>query len=358
MLAFIICFAFSACFEQPIDSAQSDDNSHALQEQDTPSVEEILVDATQLSVNPLTGQSLPEGVVNGRRPVAIMVNNAKASLPQRGIAQAEAIIEMETEGGITRLMAMYSDAATVPQVGSIRSARDQHLQFAIPTNAIAVHIGTSVYASNLLNNYAYKTIDGRYQGTTAFWFDELRSKTIVSDHCWYTDAALIAAGIQHEQLPTTGVSYPLVNFAAPNENPQILQGGSAPNVSFTFTSINTTQFVFNSATNSYKKYNYSSEHIDESGAQLAFENVLVLFSEVGLKNDNYCLDYNLSGGSGYYFYGGNYLKITWEKGAPELPLTIKDENGEIFNINTGKTYIGVVNSENESSVVFDFNAAV
>ena len=54
----------------------------------------------------------------------------------------------------------------------MRSARDQHLQCAMPLNSVIVHIGTSIYAENLLNQYQYSTINGMYLGSTSFVFDE------------------------------------------------------------------------------------------------------------------------------------------------------------------------------------------
>ncbi len=123
MMPVLIMAFFTACFEseeqaettQPVTPGSVD-------------IEELFVGAEEQTVNPLTGAALPEGTPAGRRPVAIMVNNSQASLPQRGVAAADAVVEMVTEGGITRLMALYADMATVPQVGSVRSARDQHLQ--------------------------------------------------------------------------------------------------------------------------------------------------------------------------------------------------------------------------------------
>ncbi len=355
LLALILSAVLASC-GQGANGATSAQNTNSSQADDVV-VKEIFADATELSVNPLTGEELADGIENGTRPIAIMVNNSKVSLPQRGIAGANAVVEMSTEGGITRLMAMYANPSEVPQVGSVRSARDQHLQFAMPVNAITVHIGTSIYANNLLNTYGYKTIDGHYQGTTSFWFDELRATSRANEHCWYTDAALIAAGVQREQLPTTGASYTLVNFKAPDENAVMPSGGDAPNVSFNFSDTNTAQFVYDSATGTYKKFVFSAEHRDEEGEQLSFSNVLVLFAQVGLKDDEYCLDYNLSAGTGYYFTSGKYEQIIWEKGNPEQPLIIKDVNGNIYNINTGKTYIGVAANEQAQSLVFDFNAA-
>ena len=56
----------------------------------------------------LTGEWVdPE--VNQNRPIAIMINNIGEAMPQSGIGQADVIYEMVVEGGITRLMAVYSD---------------------------------------------------------------------------------------------------------------------------------------------------------------------------------------------------------------------------------------------------------
>ena len=41
-----------------------------------------------------------------KRPVAVMVSNIKAFLPQYGIDDADIIYELPVEGGITRLMAV------------------------------------------------------------------------------------------------------------------------------------------------------------------------------------------------------------------------------------------------------------
>ncbi len=215
----------------------------------------------------------------------------------------------------------------------------------MPLNAITVHIGTSIYASNLLNMYSYQTVDGLYQGTTAFWFDELRSTTRAQEHCWYTDAALITSSVQAQQLPTTGPAYTLVNFAQADSEPTTPNFGDAPHVIFNFSEQNITEFVYDEASGTYKKFAYGIEHRDEEGEQLAFSNVLLLAAEIGVKDDNYCSDFNLTTGSGYYIYGGKYVPITWEKGAPESPLIIKSTDGNLMDINTGKTYIGVISTQ-------------
>ena len=58
------------------------------------------------------------------RPVAVMIGNNDKSRPQYGLDQADMYVEAETEGGITRIMAVFANAARVPaQLGPVRSAR-------------------------------------------------------------------------------------------------------------------------------------------------------------------------------------------------------------------------------------------
>ena len=351
LLAFVLCASLTACKKSP------GSNSGTNNGQITP--EDVFANAEKLDYNPLTGEALAKGVSAGQRPVAVMVNNARPALPQRGIAAADAMIEMVTEGGVTRLMTLYADPAAMPQVGPVRSARDQHLQFAIPLNAIVAHIGSSVYAENLLNTYGYQGVDGRYLGTQAFTFDSARATTRASEHCWYTDAALLAAGVQTLQIPTTGKSYPLLPFAERSAAPKVLTDGEAPDVAFRFSNDNEVQFTYSAETGLYAKKAYGEPHVDETtGEQVAFKNVFVLFVEIGYKPDAYCSDFNLSSGNGYYLYEGKYQEILWQKGAPETPLQITTPKGKEIKINPGKTYLGFTNLKNMDTLRMDVNAPV
>ena len=63
--------------------------------------------------NPLTGMPISEEWVD-RRPVAIMLNNLKAALPQLGQSKADIIYECLAEGGITRMLGVYQLGSLLP----------------------------------------------------------------------------------------------------------------------------------------------------------------------------------------------------------------------------------------------------
>ena len=168
-------------------------------------VQNIVVEEREY--NYITGEEL-KGGDNTQRPVAVMIDNSKFAQPQYGTADADIIYEMVTEGGITRLMAVFDKLDDIQRLGPVRSARDQFVQFMLPLNAVYVHIGTSIYANEMLNFYHYQNIDGLYLGVSSFDYDETRAKTYAHEHCWFTNADLIRNGINSTGINTTGNLYP------------------------------------------------------------------------------------------------------------------------------------------------------
>ncbi len=312
-------------------------------------------------VNLVTGEPLAEGQQAGGRPVAILVNNAQAAMPQRGIGSANAIFEMVTEGGITRMMALYSDRAHVPQTGPVRSARDQFVQFAIPLNSLIVHIGASIYAENLLTQYHYPTIDGMYLGATSFRFDESRKAAgYKQEHCWYTDSALIAAGMTKNGISGDGAARTLFHFV-PAGTPLTMEG-PGQDVSFSFSGSVAVTLHYDAALGRYLKTAFGAPQIDEStGEQLGFENVILLFTDISLKNpddpNNLVTDFAMTGGDGYYIRDGQYQSISWRKGNPEDELKLYDASGAELDVLPGKSYVAVVGNDRANTLVIQSDDA-
>lgn len=102
------------------------------------------------NADPLTGEPRRS---NGRM-VGVMVNNIsntqrQNARPQRGLGSADLLIESKVEGGITRFCAVYYDANAIPEVGPLRSGRDQFLQLLMPWQALYYHDGESAPAPSL-----------------------------------------------------------------------------------------------------------------------------------------------------------------------------------------------------------------
>lgn len=303
--------------------------------------EEVLA----LDCDPLTGAAKAEGAVDGQRPVAVMINNLREALPQSGIAAASVVYEMVTEGGITRLMAVYHSTAELGRVGPVRSTRDQFLQLAIPENFILLHIGSSIYAADLQRTLGYASVDGIYLGTVAFAFDAVRAQGRANEHCFYTGAALADAGIAHEGLPTTGTVNKLFCFVPYDQPARTPAGGPAADAAFSFSEYDGTSLHYDADAGRYFKSEFGDPQMDEAtGEQLSYTNVFLLGCDIGLKGDGLCTDFDFTGGKGFYLTRGAWEPVTWTKGAAAERLTVRGADGQELYVNVGTSYVAFVDA--------------
>ena len=303
--------------------------------------------------NYLTGLPVDENMDMSARPVAVMINNLKVALPQNGLENADLIYEAVTEGGITRLMAVYSDIDKIEKVGPVRSARDQFVEMMLPLNAIYVHIGASTSSERMLNFYSYQDIDGIYLGFLAFRQDAELAKTKGPEHSWFTNSELIKAGINKTGVETKNDFYPAFDFVDYEKEDRVLPLEGANTITFSYSGYADVGFAYDEETGRYKKSAFGIPHMDaDTNTQVAFDNVFVLLTDVGIQEENGILpDFSMEGGSGYYFCNGHYEEITWKKGAPENPLILLDANGEVLKVNPGKSYIGLLDNEMADTIV-------
>lgn len=326
---------FTACSQKSGDTSDVTDNAG------------ITVSVTQKDYNHLTGMPFEDGQDKNSRPVAVMINNLKIALPQYGLSAADIIYEAVTEGGITRLMALYSDINDIDRVGPVRSARHQFVEMMLPLNAIYVHIGSSISANRMLNAYSYQDIDGIYLGSLAFMFDSEMAKVKSSEHCWFTTKDLINAGIAKNGIGTKNNFYPAFDFVEYGKDETIPADGVAVSFTYDYSGYANVGFSYDENTGKYYKYAFGAPHMDAgTNQQLAFDNVFLVLTEVGVEAENGILpDFAFDSGIGYYFYGGRYEKFLWEKGEPENPMIMYTVDGEVLKVNPGKSYVGLLDIE-------------
>ena len=300
--------------------------------------------------NPLTGQA-EEHKPASPRPLAVMIDNVKAALPQRGLAEADIVYEMVTESGITRLMAVYSDYTQMPDVGPVRSARDQHVQLMLPLGAMYLHVGGSTYADAMLATYQYedKSVNGSYE-SGALQLDNDRSTVTSIEHCWFTNSALFSAAAKEYHIDTQQKeTLPAFQFMPYDAPPRVLTDGDAVDVYLRFSSYANTALHYDAATNRYLKSQFDMPQIDENtDAQISFDNVLVLFTDITKYPDGILANVDFAfGGVGFYINGGRYEKVRWLKGSPEAPLRIVSLDGTETPValNPGTSYVAMVDLE-------------
>ena len=298
------------------------------------------------AVNPLTGLPIEEELT-GQRPIAVMINNLKAALPQLGVSQADILYEVLAEGGITRMLAVYQSVEGVELIGSVRSARTYYLELALGHDAIYLHAGGSPDAYSKIKAWgvtAFDCVNGPYEGTL-FWRDPDRIRNNGRVHSVVTSGEAIG-----ELLPTYGVrleheqGYSETMHFAPDGTPD--GGAPAGTITVPFSNYKTGVFTYDPETGLYLVQEYGQAYIDgNTGEQVGVTNVLILKTDCSLipgdSEGRLTVDLT-SGGEGWYACGGTYIPILWEKGDADDPLRYITGTGQALELGAGKSYVNIV----------------
>jgi len=294
-------------------------------------------------INPLTGECGYNADVYGKRPVAVMVNNVKPSLPQYGIKEADIIYELPVEAGITRLMAIYADYTKVPDVCSVRSCRYYYPLIALGFDAFYCHWGMDMtVAKETLERTGIDRFDGGGpSGSGIFFRDSERQKTYASEHTGYLDGSALAKKINAAyRTDANEKNYGGGLVFGENTTPI---GDVCLKLTLNFSSSYYSTFQYNEETGKYLKFHSGSPHIDSrTGNQLDFKNIFILQTSSSLREDGYLVDVELNGGSGYYVSNGRIVPIIWEKPEEDEPIKLFTANLEPLVLNPGKSYFGII----------------
>lgn len=287
-------------------------------------------------VSPLTGRGAEHA---GRRPVAVMVSNDAAARPQWGIGTADLLIEANTEGENTSMMAVFDCLEKAVKVGPVSQGRDLFLQMVMPVNAIPMYIDSDIYTSNLVNWYTYQPLDGIYIGVNAYNLDGERDQTAPQELCWYADSRLIQSAIESYGQSADGETPTFFYFdeaAAPAK-------GNGYRLEIGYGAQRTAQLVYGEAEDRYFLKENDQDQLDaaKEDGLVRFTNVLLLMAPSGFKDDGVTRDYDLTGGNGVYLSGGGAVQIQWKKGEADQPLQLFDAEGQTFSVRPGRTYIGI-----------------
>lgn len=282
---------------------------------------------------------------NQKRPVAIMINNIDVALPQSNIEKADIVYDCLVEGGITRLMAIYSDYSGLTKIGPVRSARHYYLRKAAEYDAVYVHFGWSVYAQDDAYSYPHnENINGLYDG--GFYRDPER----VAPHNAYISADGIDSQIDKLGYSKTHHDWYQKPYTFNEEDTPLKDGKNANKVTIYHNDYSDPWFEYNTESKEYNRFEYGDTHYDDqTGNQLHFKNVLVQFCDHQVLDSHGYLNVDFVGsGSGYLCTDGKYVPVNWSKDSEESVTHWTFEDGSEMTLNPGKTCICVMETENTS----------
>ena len=287
------------------------------------------------------------------RPYAVMINNNHDAWPQCGIQDAYLVYEIISEGGITRMMALYKDQDTA-KIGSIRSARHYFIDYAQENDAIFVHWGGSPQAYSRISSTGIDSLDGiALEGSVFF-----RDKTLNRDyeHTGFTSMENVKEYAEDKGYTRDTNKDLLLNYSVDEIDLSTLTGAeSAVEVEIEYSYYHTTSYEYDEENKVYKRSMSGEANVDlETGEQYTAKNIIVYSVQNYTINDGENKGRqdlnNIGSGSGYYITNGYAVPITWEKTSHSGQTVYKYTDGTEITVNDGNTFIQIYPKTGELTI--------
>lgn len=337
--------------QQTEQTEQQSNSEEGKSESEATEIAEVLPEGMYRSE--LTNELIDESLKN-QRPIAVMVDNEKTALPHYGLTQADVVYEMMNSllnGRITRFMAIVKDWESLEQFGSIRSARTTNFVIAPEWNAVVCHDGGPFYINPYLANPYVDNFSGTFSRV-----DNGKARE-------YTE--YIVSGDLDKNFENTGYSkeyneyYEGPHYKFASESNPIDFASEKKSIGATLVDLpfqhNQSELRYDADDQLYYYYEYGEAHLDPANdnAQLCFKNILIQKCDYSKYDENGYMVFNTiaSDQQGYYITNGRGIRVTWSKSRDTEPTRYYDENGTEITINTGKTYIAFVASDDWEDLV-------
>lgn len=342
-LAAAMLLSLAACGTVPPETSGLPDPTTDVSPAPTPTATPEPTPTPLPYANPLSGEPMEEDI-SANRPFAIMINNIQQALPQCGVSNAEIIYEIPAEGGVTRMMAIFTDISDVEKIGSLRSIRPYYADVGISYDAIVIHAGGSQESYTEMSGYDVDHLDG-VLGTYvegAFYRDPDRMHYGIEHSLFSIGAKLIeAAEDEGFSLTHEGGAYDYGLTFSEDAADQCTDEATYAEIGYN--SFKTTSFEYNDNNGLYYAYEYGSEYVDDAaGVQMTFKNLLFLTTDVSVIDDVGRLSVRTTGtGEGYFVCGGKCVEITWERESNTEPFRYYLKDGTPLDLGIGTTYVGI-----------------
>jgi hypothetical protein len=300
------------------------------------------------NINLLSGLEISDKVLNSR-PLAIMINNAPEARPQSGLNKADVVIEVVDEGGITRMIGVFS-SNSVDVIGPIRSARQYYAELARMFDPIYVFWGTYPEGYKLIQNMDMDVLTPLGDGTGASSIvanisdgtDAWRDSSRVAPHNAYSSTEKLTAAAEKNGYLIQGGQSPFKFKLDASDDKK----GSTTNVKIDFSTASfASDFKYDKSSNKYLKSTGGNPSMDrESNEQLSFNNIVAIVTDIANSGDSagHMVVRTTGKGKAFFFFDGNVTEGTWERMSVTDPMQFKDASGNDILLNRGSTYIGLV----------------
>ena len=341
-----------ACGKKPVPTEPTQPSTQDTQ----PSTQQTIPETTEetkpkevLYRHPLTGAPL-DAPWSGQA-VAVMINNLKNAMPQKGISQADIFYEIEVEGDITRNLAVFTDLSKVDVIGPVRSARTYFNSVAVAYDAPLVHCGGSPglalagrYGATADTIANWEHIDQAYNGKYFYRDTDRYNNGYAWEHTLFTTGELLTQAMEAKKYNTPTDK----TFGLQFQDGVDLNGEKADEITIKFKGGKSTILKYDANTRQYTLNMHGTEHIDGNNNELVtFKNVIAIYTKQWFYDDGIHKFYDTIGkGEGYAAINGEIVPILWSRDGLRNSFTYTLKDGTPLNLDVGTSYIALVGIKN------------
>lgn len=271
----------------------------------------------------------------------VMIDQSVESWPQSGADKAFLVIEAPVEANIPRWLAFFYDGQEVEKIGPVRSARPYFIDWNNGLDGLYAHVGGSDAALKRIAS------DGTYD-LNQFWNDAYfwRSKNRVAPHNVYISTSLLKNALARAQ-ETKRVQRPVYGaWTFKNDSPS---GQSFGCIVRYASDVYAVRWTYDARTNAYTRGGLSGE---SPLLKIAAKNIAVIETSIRILDDVGRREIKTVGeGNAMVFQDGRVISAVWKKPSVSERLQFFNEAGDEVEMNAGTTWIEVVGSLNQISVV-------
>jgi hypothetical protein len=308
-------------------------------------------------VSPLTGLACDPALAQ-RNPLMVMVENTRAARPQSGMDQAEVVIEVHVEGGVTRFTNFFvcTDAEVI---GPVRSTRQVFASWAKSVGAWLSHCWAKPSGYAMIEKLGVRNIDGvRPRGAKTPFY---RVETRKGPHNLYTSTAELRRYAEDRGYEP----HPLVPFFQFKDPAPVTPTHTWIGLDFNGVTY-FSHFEYDASTNRYLRFLAGDPHVvgstkakkparekldgaphaADSAAQLTVDNLLVLLMKERVAGDGGVLDITTTGrGAAYLYRDGTRVEGTWVRAKEDDGYEFLTADGTPLLLNRGTTWIAILPNE-------------
>lgn len=272
--------------------------------------------------------------------VAVMIDMHRDAHPVSGVDRATVVYEAPVEGGIYRLLALFTAHDDALEVGPIRSARPYFVDIASEYGAMYMHVGGSPEAVKQLRRRDDVYNLDQWYNSQFYWLDRRRA----APHHVYTSSSRWLAAVTEREVASS--TFGMWRYASDEPT------GWQPAPEVAVASVNKGSPVWRWDDATYVRLRGSEPYRVRDGGKILVNTIIVQqVAQRVLDNEGRLALDTDSEGFAWVFRDGVMERGFWKYSEKENRTRWYDDGGEEIALKPGKLWVHIVPQGVEPTVV-------